>query len=253
MPEHAGELLRGWRQRRRLSQLDLAIAAGISARHLSFVETGRSSPTREMILRLAEQLDVPLRERNALLLAGGYAPAYPERALAEPQLQAVQAALTRVLASHEPYPAAVVNRCWELVHANKGIEMFTREAKPALLEPPVNVLRLSLHPDGMAPRIANLPEWRAHLLARLSRQIEATGDSRLAELREELAAYPGGESRQPRPADVVVPLCYQLGGQVLSFLSITALIGTPMDITVEELAIESFYPADAPTADALRP
>jgi transcriptional regulator with XRE-family HTH domain len=252
MAEHAGELLREWRLRRRLSQLDLAIAANISARHLSFVETGRSRPTSEMILRLAEQLDVPLRERNALLLAGGYAPAYPERALAGPELQAVQAALTRVLAGHEPYPAVVVNRCWELVHANQGIELFTRHIKPDLLEPPANVLRLSLHPDGMAPYIANLPEWRAHLLARLSRQIEATGDTRLAELREELAAYPGGESQRPRPADVVVPLRYQAGDQVLSFLSITALIGTPMDITVEELAIESFYPADAPTAAALR-
>jgi transcriptional regulator with XRE-family HTH domain len=253
MPEHVGELLREWRQRRRLSQLDLAIAANISARHLSFVETGRSRPTSGMILRLAEQLDVPLRERNALLLAAGYAPAYPERALAEPELQAVQAALARVLASHEPYPAAVVNRCWELVHANQGIELFTRQAEPELLEPPANVLRLSLHPGGMAPRIANLPEWRAHVLARLSRQIEATGDTRLAELREELAAYPGGQSHQPAPADVVVPLRYRSGGQVLSFLSITAVIGTPMDITVQELAIESFYPADAPTAAALRP
>jgi transcriptional regulator with XRE-family HTH domain len=279
MAEHAGELLRGWRQRRRLSQLDLAIAANISSRHLSFVETGRSRPTSEMILRLAEQLEVPLRERNALLLAGGYAPAYPERALAGPELHAVQAALKRVLASHEPYPAAVVNRCWELVDANAGIALFTRHVKAALLEPPANVLRLSLHPDGMAPRIANLPQWRAHLLARLSRQVEATGDPRLAELHEELAAYPGGESHRPiaaegsgglgpaaaggkagsvvppgasRAEDVVVPLRYRADDQELSFLSITALIGTPMDITVEELAIESFYPADAPTAAALR-
>jgi transcriptional regulator with XRE-family HTH domain len=255
-PEHAGDLLRQWRQRRRLSQLDLAIAADVSSRHLSFVETGRSRPTSEMILRLAEQLDVPLRDRNALLLAGGYAPAYPERGLAEPELRAVRHALARVLRGHEPYPAVVVNRWWELVDANAGIAMFTRDVKPELLQPPANVLRLSLHPDGMAPRIANLPEWRAHLLTRLHHQAAATGDARLAELHDELAAYPGGQA-QPPPAralsmpSVVVPLRYRADHQELSFLSITAVVGTPMDVTVAELAIESFYPADAPTAATL--
>jgi transcriptional regulator with XRE-family HTH domain len=205
---HAGDLIREWRQRRRLSQLDLAIAANVSSRHLSFVETGRSRPTSEMILHLAEHLDVPLRDRNALLLAGGFAPAYPERGLAEPELHAVKNALKRVL-------------------------------------------RLSLHPDGMAPRIANLPEWRAHLLARLHRQAEATGDQRLTALHDELSAYPGGRAGTPGPADVVVPLRYRAAGAELSFLSITAVIGTPMDVTVEELAIESFYPADHQTAKAL--
>jgi len=253
---HAGDLLRQWRQRRRLSQLDLAIAADVSSRHLSFVETGRSRPTSDMILRLAEHLDVPLRDRNALLLAGGYAPAYPERGLAEPELHAVQAALNKVLKGHEPYPAVVVNRWWELVDANAGIALFTRHVKPDLLEPPANVLRLSLHPDGMAPYIANLPEWRAHLLARLHHQAEATGDTRLAELRDELTAYPGGQAEPPPAAallisGVVVPLRYRDHGRELSFLSITAMIGTPMDVTVSELAIESFYPADAPTAAAL--
>jgi len=251
---HAGDLIREWRQRRRLSQLDLAIAANVSSRHLSFVETGRSRPTSEMILHLAEHLEVPLRDRNALLLAGGYAPAYSERTLAAPELQAVTNALKRVLAGHEPYPAAVVNRWWELVDANAGIALFTGDVRPELLEPPVNVLRLSLHPDGMAPRIANLPEWRAHLLARLRRQAEATGDPRLFGLYSELEAYPGGqgaEAQPPRPADVVVPLQYRVSGAELSFLSITAVIGTPMDVTVEELAIESFYPADAETAKAL--
>jgi transcriptional regulator with XRE-family HTH domain len=248
---HAGDLIREWRQRRRLSQLDLAIAANVSSRHLSFVETGRSRPTSEMILHLAEHLEVPLRDRNALLLAGGYAPAYRERGLAEPELQAVRTALKRVLDGHEPYPAAVVNRWWELVDANAGIALFTGGVSPELLEPPVNVLRLSLHPDGMAPRIANLPEWRAHLLARLRRQAEATGDQRLISLHEELAAYPGGESQPPRPFDVVVPLRYRTPRTELSFLSITAVIGTPMDVTVEELAIESFYPADDQTAAAL--
>ncbi len=249
---HAGDLLREWRQRRRLSQLDLAIAANVSARHLSFVETGRSRPTSEMILHLAEHLDVPLRDRNALLLAGGYAPAYPERGLDEPELKAVRQALQSVLGGHEPYPAALVNRWWELVEANSGIALFTRHVSGDLLEPPVNVLRLSLHPDGMAPRIANLPEWRAHLLARLHRQAEATGDPRLAGLHDELSGYPGGEAARPGRADVVVPLRYRADHAELSFLSITAMVGTPMDVTVEELAIESFYPADEATAAALR-
>ena len=252
---HAGDLIREWRQRRRLSQLDLAIAANVSSRHLSFVETGRSRPTSEMILHLAEHLDVPLRDRNALLLAGGFAPAYPERGLAEPELHAVKNALKRVLDGHEPYPAAVVNRWWELVDANAGIALFTGDVRPELLEPPVNVLRLSLHPDGMAPRIANLPEWRAHLLARLHRQAEATGDPRLFSLYSELEAYPGGQGDQgaqpPLPTDVVVPLRYRTAQAELSFLSITAVIGTPMDVTVEELAIESFYPANPQTAKAL--
>src|SRR3984885_7532981 len=250
-PAHAGHLLRQWRQRRRLSQLDLALAADVSSRHLSFVETGRSRPTSDMILRLAEHLDVPLRARNALLLAGGYAPAYPERGLAEPELRAVQAALGQILKGHEPYPAVVVNRWWELVDANAGIAVFTRDVAPALLETPVNALRLSLHPDGMAPHIANLPEWRAHLLTRLRRQAETTGDTRLAELHDELAGYPGGSAdyraQPPAATDVVVPLRYR----ELNFLSITAVVGTPLDVTVSELAIESFYPADAPTAAAL--
>jgi transcriptional regulator with XRE-family HTH domain len=253
MDHHAGHLLREWRQRRRLSQLDLAIAANVSSRHLSFVETGRSRPTSEMILHLAEHLDVPLRDRNTLLLAGGYAPAYAERGLAEPELTAVRQALQRVLAGHEPYPAVVVNRWWELVDANAAIEMFTQTAAPELLKPPVNVLRLSLHPGGMAPRIVNLPQWRAHLLARLDRQAEATGDQRLAALRDELAAYPGGESARPPATDVVVPLRYRAGDTELSFLSLTAVVGTPLDITVSELAIESFYPADEATAAALNP
>src|SRR3984885_9457651 len=219
----AGDLLRQWRQRRRLSQLDLAIAANVSSRHLSFVETGRSRPTSDMILRLAEHLDVPLRDRNTLLLAGGYAPAYPEHGLAEPEPKAVRQALKHVLDGHLPYPAVLVNRWWELLDANAGIALFTGQVSPALLEPPVNVLRLSLHPDGMAPRIANLPEWRAHLLTRLHRQAEATGDPRLFSLYSELEAYPGGQGDQaqpPLPTDVVVPLRYRTAQAELSFLSI---------------------------------
>ena len=247
-----GELLREWRERRRLSQLELAIQAEVSTRHLSFVETGRSKPTSEMILRLAEHLEVPLRERNRLLLAGGYAPAYRRRALDDPELDAVRVALRRILDAHLPYPAVVVNRWWELVDANAMIGPLTAGVAPHLLEPPVNVLRLSLHPDGMAPNIRNLAQWRAHLLSRLAGQFRATGDARLAELHEELREYPGGVDGTPDRTDIVVPLRYVLDGHELSLFSMTAVVGTPLDITVEELAIEAFYPADEATATALR-
>ena len=246
-----GDLLREWRQRRQLSQLDLALAAEISARHLSFVETGRSRPTSEMILRLTEHLEVPLRDRNTLLLAGGYAPAYPEHRLDGPELAAVRGALRHVLAGHDPYPAVVVNRWWELVDGNAAVTLFTDAVAPELLAPPANVLRLSLHPEGMAPRIVNLAEWRGHLLSRLQRQVAATGDAKLAELLTELRGYPGGEDGTPAPTDVVVPLRYRHGDRELSLFSMTAVIGTPMDVTIEELAIESFYPADQATAEVL--
>lgn len=247
-----GELLREWRERRRLSQLELAVQAEVSTRHLSFVETGRSRPTSEMILRLTEHLDVPLRERNTLLLAGGYAPAFPQHGLDEPELASVRAALRQVLSGHEPYPAVVVDRWWNLLDSNAAIAVFVADCDPLLLQPPVNVLRLSLHPDGMAPRIRNLAQWRAHLLERLRRQADATGDPALAELHDEVAAYPGGRDGTPARSDVVVPLQYAYEGGALSFFSITAVIGTPLDVTVAELAIESFYPADARTADVLR-
>jgi hypothetical protein len=187
-----------------------------------------------------------------LLLAGGYAPAYPEHDLAEPRLDPVRAALGRVLAGHEPYPAAVVDQHWRLVEANAGIGLFTREVAAELLTPPVNVLRLSLHPDGMAPRIGNLGEWRAHLLARVARRAEATGDPELAALYEELAGYPGPRPKPPGRDEIVVPLRFRYGGAELSFISLTAVFGTPLDVTVAELAIESFYPADPATAEALR-
>jgi transcriptional regulator with XRE-family HTH domain len=247
-----GELLREWRERRRLSQLDLSLAAEISTRHLSFVETGRSRPTPEMILRITEQLDVPLRARNAVLLAGGYAPAYQQHGLDEPELDSVRAALQQVLTAHEPYPAVVINRWWELLDANSAIALLVDGCSPELLGPPVNVLRLSLHPDGMAPRIVNLGEWRTHLLSQLQRRAEAMGDARLRELYDELRDYPGGSAGSPAVTDVVLPLRFRHGDQELAFFSITAVVGTATDITVEELAIESFYPADAATAAALR-
>ncbi len=247
-----GQLLREWRERRRISQLDLSIQAEISARHLSFVETGRSRPTPGVILRLSEQLDVPLRERNVLLLAGGYAPAYPEHSLEEPELTRLRTALRQILTGHEPYPALVVNRWWEMLDGNAATAVLTEGCDPELLTPPVNALRASLHPDGMAPRIANLPEWRAHILERLRRQVQATRDPRLAELHAELSAYPGGVAERPELTDVAVPLRLRHGDRELAFFSMTAVVGAPLDVTVAEVAIESFYPADAQTAEALQ-
>jgi len=247
-----GELLREWRERRRLSQLDLAIQTDISARHLSFVETGRSRPTPAMILRLTEQLQVPLRERNAMLLAGGYAPAYPQHGLQAPELDSVRAALRQVLAGHEPYPAVVIDRWWDMQDSNSGIAALAEGCAPALLEPPVNVLRLSLHPDGLAPRIVNLAQWRAHLLTQLRHRAAALGDQRLSELHDELLAYPGGFDEPLQGDGVVLPLRYRQDGRELALFSISAAVATATDVTVEELAIESFYPADAATAAALR-
>ncbi len=246
-----GDLLRDWRLRRHLSQLDLATVADVSTRHLSWVETGRSRPTPQMILRLAEALDVPLRERNALLLAGGYAPVFGESTLDSPPLGPVLEALRALLAAHEPFPAVVVDRSWEMVEANAGIGALLTGLPADLLEPPVNVLRLSLHPDGLAPRIANLPQWRAHLLARLARQAANTADPALAALLAELRGYPGGEHPVAPGGGVVVPLRLRHRGTILSFLSTTTVFGTPQDVTVDELALEAFYPADDRTRTAL--
>jgi transcriptional regulator with XRE-family HTH domain len=252
-----GELLRGWREHRRLSQLQLAVQADISTRHLSFVETGRARPSREMLLHLCEELEVPLRERNGLLLAAGYAPVYEERALDEEPMAAVREAVRQVLAGHDPYPAMVVDRRWHLVDANASMSaMFAELVAPQLLEPPVNVLRASLHPAGCAPHIANLGEWRAHLLGRLRRQAAAAGDAELATLYEELRGYPCDQPEPlvelPGPGDVVVPMRLRHPAGELAFLSTVATFGTPLDVTVAELMIEAFYPADAATAAVLR-
>jgi transcriptional regulator with XRE-family HTH domain len=255
-----GALLREWRQRRRLSQLALALQAGISQRHLSFVESGRAEPSREMVLLLAEELEVPLRARNALLLAAGYAPVFQERRLSDPTLAAAQQAVERVLGGHEPYPALAIDRHWTLLAANSALPPLLTGVAASLLEPPVNVLRLSLHPDGLAPKIANLAQWRAHLLERLQRQVETSADAVLAALREELSAYPAprrvhaaGASVAADGAGVFVPL--QLvteSDAVLSLLSTTTVFGTPMDVTLEEIALECFFPADERTAAHFR-
>lgn len=254
MQRPVGELIRQWRERRRISQLDLSISAEISARHLSFVETGRANPSRDMVLRLGEHLDVPLRERNQLLLAAGYAPAYRESGLDDPDLAVARQAVRRVLTGHEPYPAAVVDRYWNLVDGNASIGVLTEGVAPRLLAAPANVLRIALHPDGMAPRILNLGEWRADLLGRLRRQVEATADPRLVELLDEVREYPCDqpEAVSPGRGDIFVPLRLRHGEAELSFFSTVATFGTPIEITVSELVIESFYPADDPTGDYLR-
>jgi transcriptional regulator with XRE-family HTH domain len=257
--EPVGNLLREWRQRRRMSQLDLAMEADISTRHLSFVETGRAQPSREMLLHLAESLEIPLRERNVLLTSAGYAPVFAERSLDDPALEAARQAIDLVLAGHEPYPALAIDRHWTLVTANKAVTRLMGGVDPALLQPPLNVLRLSLHPDGVAPRIVNLPEWRNHLLARLRHQIDLSADPVLVELHRELSAYPvsrakSSTSKASRASytDMVVP--FQLDSEVgiLTFFSTTMVFGTPVDITLSELAIESFFPADAETGEKLR-
>ncbi|GAA4988390.1 helix-turn-helix transcriptional regulator [Kineococcus glutinatus] len=248
---HVGSLLRTWRQRRRLSQLELACEAGVSARHLSFLETGRSRPSRRMVLHLAGQLDVPLRERNELLVAAGFAPVYAERALTDPEMSPVRRSLDLLLAAHEPHPALVVDRSWNLVAGNRAAWWFAGGAAPELVAPPVNVLRLSLHPDGLAPRIANLAQWRSHVLHRLSRDAAVSADPGLAALHAELSALPGGEEPVP-PGAVVVPLRVRHGDAELNFLSTVTTFGSAVDVTAAELSIETFLPADAATAEALR-
>lgn len=247
-------MLREWRQRRRLSQLELSLEAEISTRHLSFLETGRSQPSREMVLRLAEQLAVPLRDRNVLLQAAGFARVFPERPLDDPALQIARQAVDQVLAGHEPYPALAVDRHWTLIAANDATMRLVTGVDPALLQPPVNVLRLALHPSGMAPRTANLAEWRAHLLARLGHQIQISGDPVLVRLLGELRNYPApdGPDHEVDAAAFVVPFRLITDTGILAFFSTVTVFGTPLDITLSELAVEAFYPADATTADVLR-
>jgi transcriptional regulator with XRE-family HTH domain len=256
-PAPFGERLRHWRQRRRLSQLELALQAEVSTRHLSCVETGRASPSREMVLRLAERLQLPPRERNALLVAAGFAPMYRERALDDPAMAAARAAVQRILDAHEPWPALAMDRHWNLVMHNRLVPLLLQGVAPALLQPPVNVLRLSLHPQGLAPRIHNLPQWREHLLERLRQQIAATGDGTLAALADELRALPGGEPADARalPGEhlgVLMPFRFDTPLGALNLISTTTVFGTAVDITLQELALETFFPADDETAERLR-
>jgi transcriptional regulator with XRE-family HTH domain len=253
-----GGHLREWRQRRHLSQLALACDADISTKHLSFIETGRALPSRDMVLHLAERLEVPLRDRNTLLVAAGYAPVFPERPLKDPALGAARKVVDLVLAGHEPYPALAVDRHWTLIAANDAVALLLEGVEPSLVSPPVNVLRLGLHPAGLAPRIINFVEWRPHLLARLRRQIDLTADPILIALLDEIGSYPTPEDARYRGppasrdyANAVVPLQLVLDGGALSLFSMTTVFGTPVDITLSELALEAFLPADAATAEAL--
>ena len=250
-----GDHLREWRQRRRMSQLDLALEADISTRHLSFVETGRAQPSRDMVMHLAEQLDVPLRERNVILVAAGFAPVFAERALDDPALSAARRAIDLILTAHEPNPAILVDLRWNMVAANAAVAVLLEGVAPQLLEPPVNVLRLALNPKGVAARIVNLAEWRAHILERLRRQIELTADPGLIALMAELRTYPVPPASDRRPDDyggVTVPLQMITPRGVLSFLTTTTVFGTAVDITLAELTLETFFPADAATAAVLR-
>ncbi|MFN0161311.1 MAG: helix-turn-helix domain-containing protein [Burkholderiales bacterium] len=253
-----GDLLRTWRARRRASQLDLANDAGISPRHMSFVETGRSQPSRELVLRLAERLQMPLRERNALLHAAGYAPLYSERSLSDPVMAPARDAIDAVLRGHEPNPAIAVDRHWTMLAANRAAALMLKGIAPDMLAAPLNVLRLSLHPQGLASNIVNYADWRSHLMARLTRDIDLTGDPVIIDLKAELMRYPVPEHARLQKAAalpstlMVVPLVFDFGGTVLSFLSTITVFGTPVDVTLSEIAIETFFPADAATAEAVR-
>jgi transcriptional regulator with XRE-family HTH domain len=250
-----GAHLKAWRQRRRMSQLDLALEAEISTRHLSFLETGRARPSREMVLRLAEQLEVPLRDRNVILVAAGFAPHFPDRPLDDPALAAARRAVDAILAAHEPCPALAVDRQWNVIAANRAVAPLLEGVAESLLAGPVNVMRLALHPEGLAPRIANLAEWRAHLIGRLRREIELTADAGLEILLAELSSYPAPPASDRRPVDfggVAVPLQLITPDGVLSLISTTTVFGTPVDVNLSELALETFFPADAATAEVLR-
>jgi transcriptional regulator with XRE-family HTH domain len=252
-PVHIGDHLREWRQRRHLSQLDLAGDAEISARHLSFVETGRAAPSRDMVLKLAERLDVPLRERNVLLVAAGFAPAFPQRSLDDPALKSARHAIDLVLKAHEPNPALAVDRHWNLVSANRMVMPLLAGIPQRLLGQPFNVLRLSFHPEALAARTVNLAEWCGHLLERLHRQCETTADPELVKLYHDLKAFPIPARAGPLSADnVAIPFKMRLNGDVLSFFSTTMIFGTPVDITLSELALETFFPADDLTAERMR-
>ncbi|WP_329284733.1 helix-turn-helix domain-containing protein [Streptomyces sp. NBC_00691] len=255
-----GPLLRGWRERRRLSQLELALRADSSARHISFVETGRSRPSEEMVLKLAEHLEVPVRERNALLLAAGYAPRYAESPLDAPRLETLRAGIEQLLQGYEPYPALVVDGSYTVVAANRAIGMLLDGLPEQLLTPPLNAMRITLHPEGLAPRIRNLPEWRGHLLHQMERQIGLARSESLRALYAEVKAYPpppgSDDSAAPAPEDLypyfALPLRIEHDGRVLSFVSSISTFNTPLDVTVAELAIETFLPADPATVAYLQ-
>jgi transcriptional regulator with XRE-family HTH domain len=248
-------MLRSWRERRRISQLDLGLSAGVSARHISFIETGRAQPSRAMLDRLGEQLEIPLRDRNQILVSAGFAPAYPQSDIDSDSMTPVRAALDQLLASHEPFPAVVVDRRWDLISANRSAVNLLDGVPEDLLGPPINTLRVTLHPRGLAPRIANLAEYREHLLSRLRRLVMVTGDADLGTLYQELVGYPAPPAPPPPPAatpEVFVPMRLRLHDTELTFFSTITTFGTALDVTLAELAVEAFFPADQATGDYLR-
>jgi len=252
----AGALLREWRQRRNLSQLELALRSAVSARHLSFIETGRARPSREMVLHLAERLDIPLRDRNTLLLAAGFAPVFGERSLEESEMAPVRQALQRFLSAHEPYPALVVDRHWNVIAANRGVAYVNSGVAPELRAPPANALRIALHPDGLASRISNLAAWSGYLLALLRREVEATRDPELESLYQELISYPGvrteyDPANPTNPSDILLLQEFRLDDRQLELFCTLTTFGTPRDLTLAELTIVAFYPANPHTAKAL--
>ena len=244
--------MRGWRQRRRLSQLELALDTGVSARHISFIETGRAKPSRAMVLRLSSVLGVPQRDQNRMLIAAGLAPAYTERSLDSPDMAAVRAGVQRVLDAYEPFPCVVVTRGWWILQTNAGAGVLLDGVAAHLLERP-NALRIALHPDGLAPRIGNLAQWRTHLIERLRREVALDGCAELDGLLAEIESYPGGFEHSSDLGGVAVPLVLRTAdGPTLRFLSMVTTFGTALDLTAAELSVEAFLPADDATADALR-
>ncbi|GAB0108225.1 helix-turn-helix transcriptional regulator [Nocardia sp. JMUB6875] len=251
MGDTLGALLRQWRHRRSLSQLELSLRAAVSTRYLSCIETGKATPSRSMVLHLAERLEVPLRVRNDMLLAAGFAPWFPERELVAPALDPVRQALDRILAAHEPFPAMVLDGEWNLINANPAAVWLGSGAAPHLLNPPINLMRLALHPDGLAPAIANLPELRARVIANLSRQAARTANPALTELHDEIRGYPGGEAETDPGESVAVPVRIRVEGHDLAFISTLTTFSHPTDVTVAELAVESYFPADTATAEIM--
>lgn len=239
-----GELLRAWRVSRQLSQLQLSSRADVSTRHLSYLETGWSTPTRQMIERLAHHLEVPLRERNQLMLVAGLASTHPERGLDTPELLAVSRALQSLLEAHMPFPALVLDRWWDIVDCSAATDLLRAGCAAHLLEPRMNAVRLTLHPEGLASRIANLGQWRSRLLTQVRARSERDVDLRLRDLAEESAAYPGEGAGRPALSDVVMPLELTIDGATLRFFSISATVESARDVTVDELRIETFYPSD---------
>jgi transcriptional regulator with XRE-family HTH domain len=249
-----GDHLRGWRERRHLSQLELSLRAEVSARHLSFVETGRAAPGRALILRLGEELQIPLRERNTLLVTAGFAPIFQHRRFDDPALDSVRAILDLAVEKQKPFPAYVIDRHWTVVASNAAVPELYEGVAPELIRSPINVIRLMLDPRGMAPRIVNFAAWRTHLLSEIRRQLSLTADPFLEGLLREALTFPPGKDDEGDAANEGPAMLLEVETRLgrLSFLGATTVFGTPADVTLEEIALEMLYPADAFTDKTVR-